>query len=44
MVGVFASVWVRSNLRPYIHDLDVSCVGSGIMGYLGNKVHSSIHA
>lgn len=38
MVGIFMSVWVRSNLRPYIHHLNVSCVGSGIMGYLGNKV------
>ncbi|KAG8056656.1 hypothetical protein GUJ93_ZPchr0002g25608 [Zizania palustris] len=42
MVGIFASVWVRSNLRPYIHHLNVSCVGSGIMGYLGNKGSVSI--
>lgn len=38
MVGIFTSVWVRSNLRPFIHHLDVSCIGSGIMGCLGNKV------
>jgi len=42
MVGIFASIWVRSNLRPYIHHLDVSCVGSGIMGYLGNKGSVSV--
>ncbi|KAL5201196.1 hypothetical protein ABZP36_035550 [Zizania latifolia] len=42
MVGIFSSVWVRSNLRPYIHHLNVSCVGSGIMGYLGNKGSVSI--
>ncbi|KAM0896710.1 hypothetical protein ACQ4PT_023024 [Festuca glaucescens] len=42
MVGIFASVWVRSNLRPYIRHLNVSCVGSGIMGYLGNKGSVSV--
>ncbi|KAF7058803.1 hypothetical protein CFC21_065787 [Triticum aestivum] len=42
MVGIFTSVWVRSNLRSYIHHLDVSCVGSGIMGYLGNKGSVSV--
>uniref|UniRef100_A0A0D9XDF0 Inositol polyphosphate-related phosphatase domain-containing protein n=1 Tax=Leersia perrieri TaxID=77586 RepID=A0A0D9XDF0_9ORYZ len=42
MVGIFMSVWVRSNLRPYIHHMNVSCVGSGIMGYLGNKGSVSI--
>ena len=41
MVGIFTSVWVRSNLRPFIHHLDVSCIGSGIMGCLGNKVSIS---
>jgi hypothetical protein len=39
MVGIFTSVWVRTNLRSYIQHLGVSCVGSGIMGYLGNKVY-----
>ncbi|XP_062193291.1 type IV inositol polyphosphate 5-phosphatase 9-like isoform X2 [Phragmites australis] len=42
MVGIFTSVWVRSYLRPFIHHLDVSCIGSGIMGYLGNKGSVSI--
>ncbi|KAF8657630.1 hypothetical protein HU200_059779 [Digitaria exilis] len=42
MVGIFTSVWVRSNLRPFIHHLDVSCIGSGIMGCLGNKGSVSI--
>lgn len=38
MVGIFTSVWVRSGLKQFIHYLDVSCIGSGIMGCLGNKV------
>ncbi|KAJ1289567.1 hypothetical protein BS78_02G174800 [Paspalum vaginatum] len=42
MVGIFTSVWVRSNLGPFIHHLDVSCIGSGIMGCLGNKGSVSI--
>jgi len=42
MVGLFTSIWVRSNLRPFIHHLDASCIGSGIMGCLGNKGSVSI--
>jgi hypothetical protein len=42
MVGIFTSVWARSSLVPFIHRLDVSCIGSGIMGCLGNKVNSSL--
>ena len=38
MVGIFISVWIRSDLRPYIRHPSVSCVGCGIMGCLGNKV------
>lgn len=38
MVGILISVWVRNNLRPFIRDPSVSCVGCGIMGCLGNKV------
>ncbi|KAL9271037.1 Type IV inositol polyphosphate 5-phosphatase 9-like protein [Drosera capensis] len=37
MVGVFITVWVRSNIRQYIRHPSVSCVGCGIMGCLGNK-------
>uniref|UniRef100_A0A5B7B3C9 Putative type I inositol 1,4,5-trisphosphate 5-phosphatase CVP2 n=1 Tax=Davidia involucrata TaxID=16924 RepID=A0A5B7B3C9_DAVIN len=37
MVGILISVWVRSDLRPYIRNPSVSCVGCGIMGCLGNK-------
>eukprot|EP01018_Ginkgo_biloba_P002043 Gb_02287 [translate_table: standard] len=47
MVGLFITVWIRSELRRHIHDLKVSCVGCGIMGCLGNKgsisVSLSIH-
>ncbi|TXG56995.1 hypothetical protein EZV62_018308 [Acer yangbiense] len=42
MVGIFISVWVRSNLRPYIRHPSVSCVGCGIMGCLGNKGSVSV--
>lgn len=38
MVGIFLTVWIRSDLRDYVHNLKVSCVGRGLMGYLGNKV------
>ncbi|CAN6478112.1 unnamed protein product [Victoria cruziana] len=37
MVGIFLSVWVRSELVPHIGHLRISCVGRGIMGCLGNK-------
>ncbi|KAK6140321.1 hypothetical protein DH2020_025958 [Rehmannia glutinosa] len=38
MVGIFLCVWVREDLYQHISSLKVSCVGTGIMGYLGNKV------
>ncbi|GAB4830409.1 Type I inositol polyphosphate 5-phosphatase 4 [Ancistrocladus abbreviatus] len=38
MVGIFLTVWVRSDLRDDVRNLKVSCVGRGLMGYLGNKV------
>ncbi|XP_020113601.1 type I inositol polyphosphate 5-phosphatase 10-like isoform X1 [Ananas comosus] len=37
MVGIFVSVWVRKDLVQHIGHLRLSCVGRGIMGYLGNK-------
>ncbi|KAF8398881.1 hypothetical protein HHK36_014745 [Tetracentron sinense] len=42
MVGIFISVWVRSDLSQFIRHLSVSCVGCGIMGYLGNKGSVSV--
>lgn len=41
MVGIFISVWVRGDLHPYVRNPNVSCVGCGIMGCLGNKVIKS---
>lgn len=38
MVGIFLTVWVRSEIRGDVKNLKVSCVGRGLMGYLGNKV------
>ena len=38
MVGIFLCVWVRADLLPCVTSLRVSCVGRGIMGYMGNKV------
>ncbi|CAA0830120.1 DNAse I-like superfamily protein [Striga hermonthica] len=47
MVGIFITIWVRRSLRRHIHNLNVSTVGVGIMGYIGNKgsisVSMSIH-
>ncbi|KAI3910242.1 hypothetical protein MKW92_033929 [Papaver armeniacum] len=42
MVGIFLCVWVRTNLYQHASNLKVSCVGRGIMGYLGNKGSISI--
>ncbi|KAL5703578.1 phosphoinositide 5-phosphatase [Ranunculus cassubicifolius] len=42
MVGVFLSVWVRRSLRKHIHNLKVSTVGVGVMGYIGNKGSISV--
>ncbi|XP_010552761.1 PREDICTED: type I inositol polyphosphate 5-phosphatase 4 [Tarenaya hassleriana] len=42
MVGIFLTVWVKSDLRDSVRNLKVSCVGRGLMGYLGNKGSISI--
>ncbi|XP_057471304.1 type I inositol polyphosphate 5-phosphatase 8-like [Actinidia eriantha] len=42
MVGIFLCVWVRADLYRHVSNLKVSCVGRGIMGYLGNKGSISI--
>ncbi|KAI4349484.1 hypothetical protein L6164_010067 [Bauhinia variegata] len=42
MVGIFLTVWVKSDIRDDVHNMKVSCVGRGLMGYLGNKGSISI--
>ncbi|KAM0952827.1 putative endonuclease/exonuclease/phosphatase [Dioscorea sansibarensis] len=37
MVGILISVWVRSDLLCHIRHPNVSCIGCGVMGFLGNK-------
>ncbi|KAL6642184.1 hypothetical protein ACP70R_020365 [Stipagrostis hirtigluma subsp. patula] len=37
MVGLFATAWVKRELVPHVAHVRFSCVGRGIMGYLGNK-------
>ncbi|KAL8472073.1 hypothetical protein ACS0TY_028702 [Phlomoides rotata] len=37
MVGIFLSIWARRELVRDIGHLRISCMGRGIMGYLGNK-------
>lgn len=44
MVGLFITVWVRSNLWRHVHNVKVSAVGCGLMHYLGNKVLQGHHA
>ncbi|KAL6841438.1 hypothetical protein ACP4OV_028956 [Aristida adscensionis] len=39
MVGIFVTVWAKKELVQHIGHLRTSCVGRGIMGYLGNKGH-----
>jgi hypothetical protein len=38
MVGIFVMVWAKKELVQHIGHLRTSCIGRGIMGYLGNKV------
>ncbi|KAD6120026.1 hypothetical protein E3N88_11297 [Mikania micrantha] len=42
MVGLYLTVWVKSDLIDHVRDMKVSCVGRGLMGYLGNKGSISI--
>uniref|UniRef100_A0ACD5X1E5 Uncharacterized protein n=1 Tax=Avena sativa TaxID=4498 RepID=A0ACD5X1E5_AVESA len=42
MVGLFLMVWARREIKSDIRNLKVSCVGRGLMGYLGNKGSISI--
>ncbi|KAK7243010.1 hypothetical protein RIF29_37793 [Crotalaria pallida] len=42
MVGLFLTVWVKSDIRDDVRNMKVSCVGRGLMGYLGNKGSISI--
>ena len=37
MVGVYLSVWVCKSLLHAVRGVQVTSVGTGIMGYLGNK-------
>ncbi|KAG0465168.1 hypothetical protein HPP92_019332 [Vanilla planifolia] len=37
MVGLFLCVWVRASLLRHVTCVHVSCVGRGLMGYMGNK-------
>ncbi|KAK9821522.1 hypothetical protein WJX74_007052 [Apatococcus lobatus] len=37
MVGVYLSIWVRRALLPHVHGIQVTAVGTGVLGYLGNK-------
>ncbi|KAL6527224.1 Inositol polyphosphate phosphatase, catalytic domain ues [Orobanche gracilis] len=37
MVGIFITIWVRRSLRRHVQNLNVSTVGVGVMGYIGNK-------
>ncbi|CAI9781184.1 unnamed protein product [Fraxinus pennsylvanica] len=42
MVGIFLTIWIKSDVRDSVQNLKVSCVGRGLMGYLGNKGSISI--
>ncbi|KAK4395532.1 Type IV inositol polyphosphate 5-phosphatase 9 [Sesamum angolense] len=42
MVGIYITVWVRTELHGYISHPSVSCVGCGVLGRLGNKGSVSI--
>lgn len=42
MVGIFLTIRVRRSVRKLIQNLNVSSVGVGAMGYIGNEVSSSL--
>ncbi|XP_074333819.1 type IV inositol polyphosphate 5-phosphatase 3 isoform X3 [Apium graveolens] len=42
MVGLFITVWARRSLRRGIQNVNVSTVGVGAMGYIGNKGSISV--
>ncbi|KAG0487790.1 hypothetical protein HPP92_006601 [Vanilla planifolia] len=42
MVGIFLCVWVRAALAREVGSIRVSCIGRGVMGYMGNKGSVSI--
>ena len=37
MVGIYLSVWVRRGLLPSVRGVQVTSLGTGLLGYLGNK-------
>ncbi len=37
MVGLYLSVWVTKTILPQIRGVQVTAVGTGVMGFLGNK-------
>lgn len=43
MVGVYLSVWVRRGILPHVRGVQVTYVGTGMMGYLGNKGRHTLH-
>jgi len=46
MVGLYLSIWVTKSLLLHIRGVQVASVGTGVLGYLGNKgnVTYSIHS
>lgn len=38
MVGIFVTIWMRTELIQYVSHLRICCISRGIMGCLGNKV------
>eukprot|EP00884_Botryococcus_braunii_P001968 jgi/Botrbrau1/11772/Bobra.0195s0097.1 len=37
MVGLYLSIWVKRGLVPHIRGVQVTSVGTGVLGYMGNK-------
>lgn len=38
MVGIFVTIWMRTELVQYVSHMRICCISRGIMGCLGNKV------
>lgn len=43
MVGLYLGVWTTQAMLPQIRGLQVTAVGTGLMGYLGNKGDTCQH-
>lgn len=37
LIGLLLLIWASPEVRPYVHSVSTTSVGTGLMGYMGNK-------